>query len=158
MTSRDIGHYRLVNQQIAWFRCREPDSVGPQLSRVAIDGTVYWMAHDLPVLPTNARRTAYLLPGFDEYLLGYEDRSAVLEPRYAQKTFLSSNGMFLPTIVINGCVVGTWKRALKKNEVVITASPFSSLTKAEKNAFAAAAERYGQFVGLPVTMRFGVTK
>jgi hypothetical protein len=95
------------------------------------------MNREFPVPPA-AARDVYLLPGFDEYLLGYRDRSAVLEPR--------DNGPFLPTIVINGRVVGTWKRVLKKNEVLITPNPFTPLKKADRNAFAAAAERYRHFV------------
>jgi hypothetical protein len=54
--------------------------------------------------------------------------------------------MFLPTIVSNGQVVGTWKRTVKKKTVVVTPSPFTSLTKAEVRAFTTATERYGQFL------------
>jgi hypothetical protein len=122
------------------------DSVCPQLSQHVIDGTSYWMNREFPDPPA-AARAVYLLPGFDEYLLGYRDRGAVLEPRHSQKIMPGGNGLFLPTIVISGRVAGTWKRVLKKNEVLITPSPFAPLKKAEQNAFAAAAERYRDFVG-----------
>ncbi len=104
------------------------------------------MPQELPV-PTSSGRMAYFLPGFDEYLLGYKDRRAVLDPRHSQKIVPGANGMFLPTIVIDGRVAGTWKRVLKKDVAVITLSPFKSLTKAEENAVAAAAKRYSQFAG-----------
>jgi hypothetical protein len=55
----------------------------------------------------------------------------------------------MPTIVSEGRVVGIWKRTFKKNRVVITGSPFTKLNKAETRDFAAAAERYGRFLGLP---------
>jgi len=127
---------------------------GSRLARETIDGAVYWMPDDLPEM-SKLPRTAYLLPGFDEYLLGYRDRSAVLEPRHAPKILPGSNGMFLPTIVIDGRVVGTWKRVLKKKTVVIAASPFASLKKAEKILLAEAAERYGRFLGMPVEITDG---
>ena len=64
-------------------------------------GAVYWMAVDLPILP-DASRTAYLLPGFDEYVLGYKDRSGMLNSPLVMACFC------LP-LVIDGRVVGTWK-------------------------------------------------
>jgi hypothetical protein len=56
--------------------------------------------------------------------------------------------MFMPTIVINGKIAGTWKRIFKKNTVMITLSPFSSFSEAQNSAITTAAERYGRFVGL----------
>ncbi|MBN1219139.1 MAG: AlkZ family DNA glycosylase, partial [Anaerolineae bacterium] len=49
------------------------------LAREELDGQTYWF------LPSSFRAevassTAYLLPAFDEYLLGYRNRSAVLKP------------------------------------------------------------------------------
>ena len=99
-------------------------------------------------MPTSNRTSAgvYLMAAFDEYLLGYQDRSAALEPRYVQKIVPGGNGIFLPTIVSNGRIVGTWKRTLKKKAVVVLPSPFTSLTKAETRAMAGVAERYKQLV------------
>jgi hypothetical protein len=123
------------------------DSVSHQLSRQVVNDTSYWMPREWAASAETVRK-AYLLPGFDEYLLGYRDRSAVLDPLHSEKVVPGGNGVFQPTIVINGRVLGTWKRTLKKNAVVITASPFKPLKKTEQNAFAAAAERYAQFIGL----------
>jgi hypothetical protein len=50
--------------------------------------------------------------------------------------------------VLNGEVVGTWKRTLKKASVAIALSPFAPLKPAGLKAVKAAAERYGAFVGL----------
>lgn len=99
-----------------------------------------------------ASPTAYLLPGFDEYLLGYKDRSVVLDPTHATKVVPGGNGIFKPIIVIDGRVVGTWKRTFKKDRVAIALQPFNALSEAEARAVAAAAERYGTFVNLPVAL------
>ena len=127
------------------------DSVCSQLSSQTVDGTVYWMARDLPALP-EASGTTYLLPGFDEYLLGYRDRRIMLKPEHARITVLGGNGMFLPTIVTGGRVAGIWKRTLKKKKVAITASPFASPGKPWRDAVASAVERYGRFLGMSVEM------
>ena len=85
-------------------------------------------------------------------MLGYGDRSAVLDPVYAQRICPGDNGMFIPTLVIDGEVRGTWKRTLRKNAVVIEAAPFRPLTTGENHALDAAAQRYGEFLGVPVVL------
>jgi len=50
-------------------------------------------------------------------------------------------------------VAGIWKRTLKKNTVVIELSPFAKLTKTDYQAVAIAAERFGKFLGLPVSLK-----
>jgi hypothetical protein len=76
----------------------------------------------------------------------------VLDPAHAQRICPGGNGMFSPTVVIDGVVAGTWKRTFKKNAVVIETAPFRPLTAAESDALAAAADRYGEFHGLPVVL------
>ncbi len=51
-----------------------------------------------------------LLPGFDEYLLGYADRDAVLAPEHAERIVPGRNGVFRPTVVVGGRVLATWRR------------------------------------------------
>ncbi len=88
-----------------------------------------------------------LLPGFDEYMLGYGDRSAMLDPAFNQRICPGNNGMFQPTIVADGTVLGTWKRTLKKSTVDIVLDPFAPLPAAVRGGIDAAAERYGRFHG-----------
>jgi Winged helix DNA-binding domain len=123
------------------------EATSSKLAQETIDGKVYWMPQNgLDDIPN----TVHLLPGFDEYLLGYKDRSASLDPRHAPKVIPGKNGIFMPTIVRSGRVVGTWKRALKKNAVVVTTSFFGTPKKIETCACEDAAKRYGRFLGIPV--------
>lgn len=124
------------------------EAVKPLLVEEKIDGQSYWLSPTTE--PLNDSPSAYLLPGFDEYLLGYTDRSAVLDPQHAQKVCPGGNGIFFPTIVINGQMVGTWKYTVKKGTAIITPTPFETLTDAE--AVAAAAEPFGRYLGLPVVV------
>jgi hypothetical protein len=124
------------------------EAVKPLLVEEKIDGQSYWLSPTTE--PLNDSPSAYLLPGFDEYLLGYTDRSAVLDPQHAPKVCPGGNGIFFPTIVINGQMVGTWKYTVKKGTAIITPTPFETLTDAE--AVAAAAEPFGRYLGLPVVV------
>ncbi len=88
-----------------------------------------------------------LLPGFDEYMLGYRDRSPMLAPEHADAIVPGGNGMFRSTIVIDGEVVGTWGRRVGTRAVSIVPEPFEVLPPDDRAALAQAAERYGRFLG-----------
>ncbi len=118
-----------------WTRLRVADAtVGlavarPQLAAVEVDGVEHLMDPATPDLLAQHLRQArdvLLLPGFDEYLLGYTDRSPVLAPEYAQLICPGGNGVFRPTVVARGQVVGTWRRTGR--ERTVEASPFTSFT------------------------------
>ena len=123
------------------------EAVRPQLLQETVNKQTCWMAPDIAVPKETA--SAFALPGFDEFLLGYKDRSAVLDAKHAQQVCPGGNGMFASTIVIDGRVAGTWKRSIRKTAIEIGATPFAPLSKAERTAFAAAAESYAAFMGLP---------
>lgn len=85
-----------------------------QLATIECDGTTYWLAPETAELLAGrvpGARSVLLLPGFDEYLLGYTDRSASLAPHHAQLTVPGNNGMFKATVVAGGQVAGTWRKA-----------------------------------------------
>jgi hypothetical protein len=91
----------------------------------------------------------HLLPGFDEFILGYRDRCALPGDPGLRKMVLK-NGMLSPTIIINGRVAGTWKRSFRKGTAVLAIAPFAPLSGAEQETLAATARRYGEFLGMPV--------
>jgi hypothetical protein len=124
------------------------ESVAPELQRFTQAGETYWMSNE-PAASADVQK-AFLLPAFDEYLLGYKDRSAALAAEHLGKVVPGGNGMFLPMMVLDGRIVGTWKRTLKKKSVHIDYTPFAKMKKAELTAFDVAAQRYGAFLELMV--------
>jgi hypothetical protein len=145
------------NDYVAWSGLTTTDAragleaLKDQLIEEKVDGKIYWM----PQKQSKQRKSAqnvYLLPGFDEYMLGYRDRSAILDPQHAQLIVPGGNGIFYSTIVSDGRVVGIWKRAMKKNTVVITPQPFQQLSEAEQQGVHAAAEEYGTFLQMSVSL------
>jgi len=124
------------------------EMVSTQLIREVIAGQTYWSSGS--VMPVNdLSQTMYLLPNFDEYTVGYADRSAIIDESDLAKFDVRGN-VLNNTIVLNGRVIGTWKRVLKKDSVIITPTLFTPLNEAETRALAMAANRYGTFLGLPV--------
>ena len=123
------------------------EMVKPRLAEEVVDGKSFWFAPEAPA-PRAASPTAHLLPAYDEYTIAYKDRTAVLDPQYLQQV-VAGNGI---VIVVDGRIVGTWKRTFQQGTVVLALRPFTRLTKAEDQAVAAAAARYGAFLGLPVVL------
>jgi hypothetical protein len=122
-----------------------------QLAHEVLDGKTYWYAASMRAAQSSAR-TAHLLPNYDEYIVGYQDRSAAVDAGRTPQVDARGNVLFNHTIMLDGRVVGTWKRTLAKTAVVVELKPFAPLTKADQRAVAAAVQRYGAFLDLPVTL------
>lgn len=125
------------------------EQVATPLVREVVDGRTYWFAPS-PSAADTAPQVAHLLPSFDEYFVAYKDRSAVLPPSCAH--LASSDKLLGPTLVVDGCLVGTWKRTRKKDGVEIVLEPYTPLSELESRAVGAAAERYREFVAVPETL------
>ncbi len=76
------------------------------LTTVEVDGVPYWMIGEPDPAPPAG---AVLLPGFDEWILGYEDRSLTATPAMFQALVPGRNGVFRPAVVVDGVTVGTWR-------------------------------------------------
>jgi hypothetical protein len=126
------------------------DMVKADLIQETIGDQTYWLSPDGPVVKAPSP-TAYLLPNYDEYLISYRDSRPAFEPKYAE-LFMARNVIFSHFVVVDGRVVGSWKRTLEKKMVVITLRLFEPLSEAQSQAIRTAAERYGNFLGLPVTL------
>ena len=127
-----------------------PEAAMPGLISEKLDGKGYWTTGDAPGHKAYDKSGVDLLPAFDEYLIGYKDRAAVLNVEDAPRVVPGKNGVFLPTIVVGGRVVGIWKRKHKKNSIDLTLSPFTHLGDSHESAIKAA-EYYSDFVGLPLS-------
>ena len=126
------------------------DSVKSKLVNEVVGGQNFWFADSLPAkLPSPA---AHLLPNYDEYTVAYADRSAIFETAHTNKLDSRGNILFQHAVVLDGRAVGTWRRTIKKKEVVLELTLFRKLTKTEERAVAVEAERYGNFLGLAVVL------
>ncbi len=98
-----------------------------------VDDAEYLMDPKTPERLARAREDAdgvLLLPGFDELLLGYGDRTAVLDPAFAERIVPGGNGMFRATVVSAGQVVGTWRAAGIGARTTLETEPFEAFSPA----------------------------
>ncbi len=76
-----------------------------------------------------------LLPGFDEFILGYQDRLFALTERDHPKLVPGNNGMFKRGAVLGGRVVGSWKRAGTPGRRRLELTRFEDLSSRSESSF-----------------------
>jgi hypothetical protein len=120
-----------------------------RLNKVEREGKLYHYFKTQKVIEPDA---AFLVPGFDEYFIAYTDRSAILDKNYA-KELNQGGGMINGAIVVNGKMVGGWKRKFEKKTVVLTLKLFEKITQAQDDALKKQAERFGKFITMPLIIK-----
>jgi hypothetical protein len=103
-----------------------------------------------------ASATVHLLPAFDEYLVAYRNRDAVLDPKHV-KRINAGGGLLAPCIVAGGRVIGIWRRTLTTTTVTIELRPFQGIEAPAPRALDDAATRYAHFLGLALRLGHGGT-
>jgi hypothetical protein len=116
-----------------------------------INGKTYWF--DSSISPVEEKSpTVHLLPNYDEYFIGFKDRSAIGQLA-KQAGIKSDDPSFLAyVIILDGQLIGGWKRTIKKDMVIIELNLFAKLTKAQNQALRDMVEQYSQFLGLPARL------
>jgi len=119
------------------------ESVQTEFVSETVDGQKYWMP-DISFLPSPVGKSeVHLLPAFDEYIVGYKDRTAAITSENHKKT-ISTNGVFRPVIVKNGRVIGLWKKATLGKKT-ITIAPFEPIDHATQQLIDTTAEKFQTF-------------
>jgi hypothetical protein len=90
--------------------------------------------------------SAHLLPAYDEFLISYKNRSSSLSLINNKKT-VSDNGIFHPSIVVNGQVTGLWRRTFQKDKVIVETYFFHPPDPMTRNLIDKKALEFGQFLG-----------
>lgn len=126
---------------------------GPALTAVEVGGVEMFAAPEVLDAGAGPGGDWLALPGFDEYLLGYKDRSMMADAEQLAAIIPGGNGVFQSTIVRGGRVVATWKRVLGRKGVTVTVQPLIPFTSRDRHNAAAALEPYADYLGLPLTVK-----
>ena len=90
-----------------------------------------------------------LLGLYDEYLIAYRDRSAALDQsRWVRMV----RDPFSAPVIVNGRVVGGWRRSVKADRMAVAVTLFAALRKSDVAAIDASAHAYAGFFGLPLEL------
>ena len=122
---------------------RGVETAGSFLTRELQDGAARW--HAPSSRSARSTRVAHLLPNFDEYFVGFRDRSAIAERLRPVIADSRVDALMGHVICVDGQIVGGWRRTLGKTADV-ELRLLVSVTAAERALVRRAAERFGKFL------------
>ncbi len=125
------------------------DAISSDFRSMEIDGQTYWYV-DMATAPPGV----HLLPAFDEFVIGQSYRRMVTPPAVYSRVFDGQNGIIAPAVVVDGHVIGSWKRTIKPKVVTIIINLATPINETTKHHIIQQTERYGKFVGLPIALTF----
>ncbi len=107
------------------------------------------LRRDVPVLErAKPVRMVRLLPNFDTYLLGHEDKGLSLDPAHYKDVYRKA-GWLAATVLVDGRVVGTWRREDKGRPLIIQLRPFQKLSRSTMAAIEGEAKDLARFLNMP---------
>lgn len=113
------------------------------LVREEVGGHTYWLAGDFKGFDVD-ESTVHLLPNFDEYIVSYKDRGDVFTHGYYDKV-INTFGIFKPTVMVNGQMVGRWKRVAKSKKTTAEVELFVKISKQVRQQVKQEVEIYERF-------------
>lgn len=124
--------------------------VQDRLVELQFGGADYWLSPEAAAKLDDGvpgSRSLLALPGFDEFLLGYQDRSLVLASEHAELVVPGKNGVFKRIMVSGGEVVGTWARTVNGKTIGVAPEPFAGpLGPVAERSFQAQGRAYLRFM------------
>jgi len=123
--------------------------VEAELEQHSVDGRPYWFTGEAPSL-RDVTNAVHLLPNYDEYFIGLKDRSAIGELVRASGVEILADTFMAHVVVVNGQLVGGWKRSMNPRAVALRLRLVVRITGRQMRAIEAQAGRYGEFLGVPV--------
>lgn len=131
---------------------RGVDIAGDSLATLQLGGREYSVAAPAPDA-AGGGAGVLLLPGFDEYILGYRDRTPMLAPEHGDAIVPGGNGMFRATVVVDGEVVGTWRKHVAARGVAVEPEALDGMRVPGDGRLAAAVARFGRYLGMSARLK-----
>jgi hypothetical protein len=125
---------------------------GDALEREVIDDRTYWSDRAMRS-PSKRSTIAHLLPNYDEYFIGFKDRGAIGQRLKSAELVTGGDALIANVVVVDGQVVGGWRRMVMKNAASVELKLLTRLTTAERRAVAAAGKSYAAFLGVALELR-----
>lgn len=131
---------------------RAIEIAGRALAHEVFDGRTYHSARHTPRAARSVR-IAHFLPNYDEYFIGFKDRSAFAERLGGVVTKTQLDALWGHVLFVDGQIVGGWRRAPDASDVLLRL--LVRLTAVERELVLQAGRRFAKFLGIPVHVDFG---
>src|SRR4051812_7144804 len=147
------GHGPVTVRDLAWWSGltladarRAVQLAADGVGEVSVASAPHLVSADTVTAPAATADVVHLLPAFDELLLGYGDRTASLARDDVPRVVPARNGLFLPTVAVDGRVVGTWRRTLTARRVELETHLFEPIGIRRRARLARSASRYAAYL------------
>lgn len=144
------SHAPATIQDFAWWsglsltECKQAiDMIKNDFISETIDGRSFLMKNDTQTRQRD-KDSALLLPPFDELVVSYKDRSDMIGDEHYSKV-MTKNGLFSPTLMLNGRIIGSWKKTVLKGKPKIELSFFEKTSKKTEQLFEPEIKRIENF-------------
>ncbi len=117
------------------------NTLGPKFLHETFGGKEYFF-YDRPLKDVIKLQATFLIPYFDEYVVGYTDKSIYLDPKNEEKL---PQVDFFHSISVDGYFGGNWKCTMKNTKPLVGISPLISLTQTQHNAVDKAVKKCTKF-------------
>jgi hypothetical protein len=120
-------------------------AIRDELTEVEFDGRRGWSLGTIEPVAGLA-----LLPMFDNYLVGYRDRTAMLDPTRHKQVYVG--GIIKATVVDNGRILASWQLSRGAKRSTITVTPFESLTRRQRRELDRECSDLARFLDEPLEL------
>ena len=118
------------------------ESIAPELKHLIVGDERLIYRETIATQPPRSD-AIHLLPIYDEYIMGYKDRSAISQ--IYNKAKGGGALAFDSTIILDGQIVGSWKRIIRGNSIEIEYEIFRPDSRVKKLQLKKAIERFRVF-------------
>ena len=122
---------------------------GKQLQQVKLNEKRYFVPPDFE-FPSKASASAHLLPNYDEYFIGFRDRSAIGQRLGHSALVTGGNFLIAHVVAIDGQLVGGWRRGFEKGKTLLTFELVVKLNRKEHSTLKRAIDRFAEYTGSPI--------
>jgi hypothetical protein len=132
------------------------DDLRDELAPVDVDGERRWlMEADLEAATQTAPDAVQLLPHFDVYSVGSHPRQQLMPPGSPVALASPGTAAGFAVLLVGGRVGGVWERRPKGKRLRVRVDAHQPLSRRQRGAVSAAAERVAQVLELECELEFG---
>ena len=136
---------------------REGRPVGHRDGRKALsqetgDGLTYWSSPNERARVRVPSPVVHLLPNYDECLIAYKDRGNVGHFPAPPDPRLERLGVFAHQMLLDGRMIGSWRRSVGRSGVALEVVAYRTLTKGERAALGDTVARHARFMNTAATV------
>lgn len=128
------------------------EMAGKALAQENDHSLTYWSSPNERARVRVPSPVVHLLPNYDECLIAYKDRGNVGHFPAQPDPRLMRLGVFAHQMLLDGRMIGSWRRSVGRSGVALEVVAYRTLTKGERAALSDAVARHARFMNTAATV------